>query len=129
MAVLWHGIDVVECRRMEEMVARHGGRFLERVFSSGERAYAQGRRRAAERLAGRFAVKEAVLKMLGTGWRNGLAWTDIETVNDGLGRPRVQLTGEAARLARERGIGEISVSITHGAGLAVASVVALGRGG
>lgn len=125
MSELFHGIDVAEVGRIEEMVRRHGERFLGRVFTELERAYAGRYRRQGERLAGRFAVKEAVMKLLGTGWRNGIAWTDVETVNDGHGRPGVVLRGEALRLAQQAGVGEMSVSITHAGGMAMASVVAL----
>ena len=127
MQVLFHGIDVVEVERIAEMLRRHEDRFLERVFTPAEQAYARRHRGLAQRLAGRFAVKEAVLKLLGTGWRNGLAWTDIETTNNPMGRPVVRLTGEALRLADEKGVDRVCVSITHAAGLAIASVVALGR--
>lgn len=120
-----HGIDVVECRRIAELRSRHGERFLKRVFTARELADLLPRRQAIEALAGRFAAKEAILKVLGTGWRGGIAWTDMEIVNDAAGRPVVRLSGCCARLAEERGIREISVSITHIRALAIASAVAL----
>ena len=129
MQLIGHGIDMTDCRRIRDLLDRHGRRFLDRVFTPDEQRYSHRHRNAVERLAGRFAVKEAVMKMLGTGWRGGVAWTDIETVNDVAGRPMVRLTGVCAELAQQRGITQISVSLTHTADLAVASVLALGRGG
>lgn len=113
MTKLYHGIDLVDDSRMEKVRQRHGERFLERVFTSLERQYCQKHRQQSERWAGRFAVKEAVMKMLGTGWSGGVAWTDIETINDPSGRPEVRLSGKTAQLAQEMGIEQISVSITH----------------
>ena len=128
MEVICHGIDLVDCERIAELIARHGERFLKRVFTEAEQAYSARYHKQAERLAGRFAVKEAVMKLLGTGWQNGIAWTDIEVVNDPLGRPEVKLAGRVAELAKEMGVEQISVSITHTKELAIASAIALGSG-
>ena len=127
MDVICHGIDLVDCNRIQELLARHGQRFLNRVFTPTEQEYSQRHRLQVERLSGRFAVKEAVMKMLGTGWQNGIAWTDIEVINDALGRPEVKLSGKVAAVAKELGIEQVSVSITHTSGLAVASAIALGN--
>lgn len=78
-----------------------------------------------ERLAGRFAAKEAILKLLGTGWRGKIAWTDIEIVNDPLGRPQVRLSGEVRKIASQQGVGDLSLSITHTANFVIASAVAI----
>ncbi len=126
MKVICHGIDLVDCTRIDKLRQQHGGRFLQRVFTERELQYCRSHRYQAERLGGRFAVKEAVMKMLGTGWQNGVAWTDIETVNDPLGKPIVTLTGAIDRIAAQMGIDQISVSITHTNNLAVASAIALG---
>ncbi len=127
MDVICHGIDLVDGTRIRELLDKHGQRFLDRVFTAGEQQYSQRHRLQVERLSGRFAVKEAVMKMLGTGWQNGIAWTDIEVVNDALGRPEVKLSGKVAGLAKDLGIEQVSVSITHTSGLAVASAIALGN--
>ena len=127
MTKLYHGIDLVDNARLEKILQRHGDRFLQRVFTPSEQHYCRQHRRQSERWAGRFAVKEAVMKMLGTGWRDGIAWTDIETVNDPTGRPEVRLSGTTAEKAQSMGIEQISVSITHIRDLATASVVALGK--
>jgi len=128
MRIICHGIDLVDCRRIEELADKHGRRFLDRIFTPAEQKYSNRHRHWPERLGGRFAVKEAVMKMLGTGWESGIAWTDIETLNDPSGKPKVQLSGKIDKIAHNIGIEQISVSITHTADLAIASAIALGKG-
>ncbi len=123
MRVIAHGIDMVECSRIDEAVERHGERFLRRVFTDHELTYARGRKRETEHLAGRFAAKEAVLKCLGTGWTNGICWTDIEVRNDPAGRPSVHLSGRCRELADAMGLASILISITHTSDHAIASAV------
>jgi len=125
MEIVAHGIDLVDCPRIEEMIKRHGQRFIERVFTAAEQAYADANKDRVEKLAGRFAAKEAILKLMGTGWRGKIAWTDIEIVNNAAGQPEVTLDGEVKKLADKFGIKHISVSITHTANFAIASAVAL----
>ncbi len=124
---LVHGIDLVDFARIEAMMTEHGERFLNRVFTRRERDEAQARRRPVERLAGRFAAKEAVFKLIGTGWRSGMAWTEIEVTNGPLGEPVVHLTGRVKEQAAAMGIAQIALSITHTADFAIASAVALRR--
>ena len=125
MQTIVQGIDLVDFPRIEQMLDRHGKRFLDRIFTSAEQAYAASNRNRTEKLAGRFAAKEAVLKMLGTGWRGKIAWTDVEVVNDSMGKPIVTLSGEVKRIADNLNIGQISMSITHTANFAIASAAAL----
>ena len=125
MKIVAHGIDLVDCPRIEEMVRRHGERFIERIFTAAERNYAETNKNRIEKLAGRFAAKEAVLKLVGTGWRGKIAWTDIEIINNSSGQPEVTLDGEVEKIADKLGIKHISVSITHTANFAIASAVAL----
>ncbi|MDY7109736.1 MAG: holo-ACP synthase [Planctomycetota bacterium] len=130
MDVIGHGIDLVEIARIEGMLAEHGARFRQRCFTDAEQAYAEaagGRR--AERYAARFAAKEAVLKALGTGWRDGIAWTDIEIVSEPSGRPGVTLGGRCAEIASELGIRRWRISLTHAGGFASASALACGGSG
>ena len=130
MHVLGHGIDLVQTRRIARLLQEHGDRFRNRCFTPAEQVYAEAaRRRRAERYAARFACKEAVLKALGTGWRNGIAWTDIEVLREPSGRPGLRLAGECARHAAGLGIARWLVSLSHAegdAGYAVASVIACG---
>lgn len=125
MEIVAHGIDLVDFPRIEEMAKRHGQRFLDRVFTAFEQAYAEANKNRMEKLAGRFAAKEAILKLMGTGWRGKIAWTDIEIVNNPSGQPKVNLSGEVEKIAKRLGIKHISVSITHTANFAIASAVAL----
>jgi len=127
MEIVAHGIDLVDCPRIEAMIERHGERFLQRVFTAAEQAYAEANKNEIEKLAGRFAAKEAVLKLMGTGWRGKIAWTDIEIVNNISGQPEVTLAGEVEKIADKLGIEHISVSITHTANFAIASAVALAQ--
>ena len=120
-----HGIDLVDCPRIEQMIERHGGHFLDRVFTPTEQEQADELKNRIERLSGRFAAKEAVLKMLGTGWRGKIAWTDIEVINNPLGQPQVTLTGEVKKIADEMKISEITLSISHTANFVMASATAL----
>jgi holo-[acyl-carrier protein] synthase len=93
------GSDLCDVRRIEQVLARHGDRFLDRVFTPTERAKAEGRANRAETYAKRFAAKEACAKALGTGFRRGVFWRDLGVVNQPSGRPTMQLSGGAlARL-------------------------------
>jgi len=125
MEIIAHGIDLVDCPRIEEMVNRHGRRFIDRIFTPREQAYAAANKNSTEKFAGRFAAKEAILKLMGTGWRGKIAWTDIEVINNPAGQPEVTLSGEVERLAAKMKIKHVSVSITHTANFAIASAVAL----
>jgi holo-[acyl-carrier protein] synthase len=125
MEIVAHGIDLVDCPRIEQMIQRHGERFIMRVFTAAEQAYAQANKNDVEKLAGRFAAKEAILKLMGTGWRGKIAWTDIEIINNAVGQPEVTLGGEVRKIADKLGINHVSVSITHTANFAIASAVAL----
>jgi holo-[acyl-carrier protein] synthase len=128
MPIVGHGIDLVDVPRIERMLNEHGDRFRERCFTAVELAAADASGRAAEFLAGRFAVKEAALKALGTGWSGGIAWTDVEVTPDNSGRPGVKVSGGAARIAESIGVARWWVSISHVGGHAVASVIAEGVG-
>jgi holo-[acyl-carrier protein] synthase len=126
MPILGHGIDIVETARLRRLIDEHGAHFLDRVFTAAEQAYCNtSRKRSLEHYAGRFAAKEAVLKVLGTGWRGGIAWTDVEVVKDPSGQPQVKLTGECARIARERGISRWHISISHIETHATASAIGM----
>ncbi|MFC1739468.1 holo-ACP synthase [Planctomycetota bacterium] len=78
MQIIAHGIDLVDFPRIEKLVKEHGERFLNKTFTPAEQSYAEANRNSIEKLAGRFAAKEAVLKLIGTGWRGKIAWTDID---------------------------------------------------
>jgi holo-[acyl-carrier protein] synthase len=117
------GIDIAEIDRIEAAIVRHGERFLQRVFTATEIAYCESHRNRAERYAGRFAAKEAAMKALGTGWRNGVRWVDIEVVREASGKPTLRLTGQAAEFASQLGARNITLSITHSGNMALAEVI------
>lgn len=123
MNVIAHGVDLVHCPRVARVWQTHGDRFLERVYTARERAYCLDCKDPVVRLSGRFAAKEAVMKMLGTGWRGGVEWTDIETLPDPLGKPLVTLHGVTAELARAVGIALVLISLSHAGDYACASAI------
>ena len=127
MAPITHGIDIVDCTRLENAIARHGEHFLHRVFTEAELAYCCGRKREIEHLAGRFAAKEAVFKALGTGWVSGISWQDVEVCNNEAGRPHVNLSGRCKEIAGTLGIAGILISISHAGSCAIASAIGVGR--
>lgn len=126
MKTISHGVDLVDCQRLSVVMGRHGQRFMERVFTAAEIAYCCGKKNKVEHLAGRFAAKEAVLKVLGTGWKNGIAWTDIEVINEPSGQPRVYLEGRCREIAKELGLETILISISHVKTHAIASAIGCG---
>jgi holo-[acyl-carrier protein] synthase len=124
MIVLETGVDMIEIARIAHALERFGQRFSDRFFTAAEQAYCAGR---PERLAGRFAVKEAVGKALGTGIGD-VRWVEIEVVCDGRGKPSLVLHGDARALAEQAGLTHWSVSLSHTATHAVGFAVATGRG-
>jgi holo-[acyl-carrier protein] synthase len=108
------------------MLGDHGERFLERCFTAREAAYAGESRRRTEHLAARFAAKEAVLKALGTGLRDGMSWTEIEVVTLASGQPALVISGRVGEVAAQAGIVEWMLSLTHSGTHAMASVIAVG---
>jgi holo-[acyl-carrier protein] synthase len=117
------GADIAEVARLREAIQRHGQRFLQRVFTPREISYCNGYRNADERFAARFAAKEAVMKALGTGWRRGITWRDIEVANAASGQPGLTLTGKAGELFRNLGGRRILLSLTHTDSYALAQVI------
>lgn len=127
MQVIGHGVDIVEVARIASMLEDHADRFLERVFTPSERAYADANpRRRNEHLAARFAAKEAAFKALGTGWAEGISWTEAEVIRDLSGKPSLAAHGAFAAIARSRGIARFWLSMSHTETHAIASVIAEG---
>lgn len=120
-----HGIDITDVSRIAEMLSNHGDAFWSRVFTPAERAYCESSpKRCPEHAAARFAAKEAAMKCLGTGWRDGIAWTDVEVLREPSGRPTLRVTGEALRIAQSQGVTRWHVSLSHTETHAIASVIA-----
>jgi holo-[acyl-carrier protein] synthase len=124
-AVLSVGTDIVECVRIAQMIDRHGELFLHRVYTIHEIAYCSARRSCTQHYAGRWAAKEAVLKVLGTGWSRGIRWTDIEVTNAASGSPSVSLYNQAAEIATKLKIANILITISHCRSYAVAYATAI----
>ena len=123
MAIVGHGMDIIEVDRIRRMLAAHPDRFVARTYTEAEVAYARREKREAEVYAGRFAAKEAIMKVLGTGWRQGVAFRDIEILQKPTGEPYVVLHGRTAEVAAERGIARIWITISHIEALATASAI------
>ena len=118
------GVDMIEIPRIARAIERWGDRFLQRVYTPNEIARCRGR---VSELAARFAAKEAISKALGVGiwWTGGISWTEAEVRSNRLGKPEVVLYGRAAEYAREQGLDQWAISLTHTNEHAIAMVVAL----
>ena len=125
MNVLGIGTDITEVLRIAQMIERHGELFIGRVYTPAEIDYCRARTMATQHFAGRWAAKEAVLKALGTGWRRGISWRDIEVRNLPGGRPQAFLKGGTLEVAEKLGIRCVLVSISHCRSHATAYAVAL----
>ena len=117
------GVDITLIDRMEAAIARRGRALLERVFTPAEIRYCEKHRHSAERFAGRFAAKEAAMKALGTGWRRGVRWVDIEVVRESSGKPTLKLSGATRAIADGLGVKNIAITITHDGNMAMAQVI------
>lgn len=129
MNVLGIGTDIIECLRIAQMIERHGELFIDRVYTAAEIEYCRSRKQATQHFAGRWAAKEAILKAIGTGWRRGISWRDMEVRNNEGGKPSVALRGGARDVVEQLGVGEILVTISHCRTHATAFAVALARDG
>jgi holo-[acyl-carrier protein] synthase len=121
--ILGIGSDLAEVDRIRASRLRFGDRFLRRVFADSEIAYALSKANLDERLAARFAAKEAGMKALGSGLSGGVTWKDFTVHREPSGRPILLLSGTAARLAAARGVARSHLSLTHTAAHAMAVVV------
>lgn len=125
--ILGLGTDIVEVDRISRMLADHGSHFLERIYSPEEIAHCMPRREPAPHLAGRWAAKEAVMKVLGTGFTAEVGWTDIEIKTLPSGQPYVQLHGRTHSTAEQLGIGEILITISHTDHYATATAIGIAK--
>jgi holo-[acyl-carrier protein] synthase len=123
MSVLGIGVDLVENARIEHSLERFGERFLQRVFTPGEIEYSQSMKYPARHLAARFAAKEAVSKAFGTGIGKTMGWKDIDVHRKPSGEPFVVLEGGAKKLAEDRGIGAVWITLSHTEHHAMAMIV------
>jgi holo-[acyl-carrier protein] synthase len=121
--ILGTGVDITEVPRIQQALDRYGERFLKRVFTAEEIRYCTGKPNAAERLAARFAAKEAGMKALGTGLRGGITWKDVEVVRLPGQRPQLQFHSRAAEVARALGCNRTHLSLSHTGEQAIAHVI------
>jgi holo-[acyl-carrier protein] synthase len=117
------GVDITETARIEHALQRHGERFSKRLYTPREIAYCEQFKNRAERFAARFAAKEAAFKALGTGWREGVRWLDVEVTHQPSGKPELVLTGRAGELARALGVTRTAVSLSHSNHYVIAQVI------
>ena len=127
MMIIGHGIDLIDIRRVEKTINKFGNRFINRIFTKGEIIRSDNRNKRIESYAKRFAAKEACSKALGTGFRSGVYWRDIEVVNEKTGKPVLKLTGGAykrlEKLIPYNSSYNISLSITDDYPWAQANVI------
>ncbi|HTY20421.1 MAG TPA: holo-[acyl-carrier-protein] synthase [Geobacteraceae bacterium] len=121
------GIDIVDISRFERFVREDNQPLFRRVFTPAEQAYCTAKKRSAQHYALRFAAKEAFVKAMGTGLRDGISWRDMEVVNDPLGKPELKLCGRAEELFRQKNLGRIFLSLSHDGNYAIASVILEGE--
>lgn len=107
------GVDVVQISRIDSLLNRWGGRFLQRVFTKKEIQYCLLRKDPSPHLAVRFGAKEAFLKALGVGYSEGVRWKDIEVIRNSSGSPRIQLHNHTRTLCQRHGINKIHLSMSH----------------
>jgi len=117
------GVDIAEVGRIKAAVERFGERFLKRVFTPAEVRYCMGKLNAAERLAARFAAKEAGMKAIGTGLRHGVTWQDVEVLRLPGQRPILKFSGKAAEFADRLGCKRTHLSLSHTKEQAIAYVI------
>jgi len=117
------GIDVAEVPRIAAAIDRFGQRFIQRIFTPAEIRYCDAKANRMERYAARFAAKEAGMKALGTGWNYGVRWRDIEVVRQPGQRPTIVFHGKAAEFAKNLGVVNAALSITHTAEQSIAQVI------
>lgn len=117
------GVDIAEVARIRSTIEKRGEAFLRRIYTPGEIAYCERFKNKFERYAGRFAVKEAAMKALGTGWSRGVRWVDLEVIREQSGRPTLVIRGKAGKIAARLGVKNIAVTITHTAEQALAQVI------
>lgn len=127
MQIIGIGTDITECLRIANMIERHGELFISRVYTDQEISYCSTRKAATQHYAGRWAAKEAVLKALGTGWRRGISWRDVEVVSMPSGAPVISLHAGAREVAESQGIKRVHISISHARSHAIAYAIAEGE--
>jgi len=126
MQILGLGSDIIECLRIAQMIEHYGELFIQRVYTDLEITYCSSKSAATQHYAGHWVAKEAVLKALGTSWRQGIRWRDIEIRHHSGRAPTIALGGGARDVLQRSGIREMHISISHCRSHAVAYAIAEG---
>lgn len=121
--ILGTGIDTVEIARFQKFLDEDNQPLLNRLLTATELAYCCPKKQSASCLAARFAAKEAFVKAMGTGLRDGMSWTEMEVVNDQLGKPSLRFSGRTQQLLAKHGTAKVHLSLSHDGGHAVAVVI------
>ena len=127
MDVVGIGTQVMECARVRKLIDRHGEAFLKQVYTPREVMACNGKTHSTEQFTAIWAAKEAVFRALGTTWRRGVEWTDVEVICENGGPPQVVVTGATRELLAARGVGPILLTMAHCRSFATATAIA-GRG-
>ena len=125
MEIVGLGTQVMECARVRKMIDQHGEVFLKQVYTDGEVAHCNTKRQSTEHFTALWAAKEAVFRALGTTWKRGMNWADVEVVHDNGSPPRVVVVGQTAELLAVRGVSQILLSTAFCRDFATATAVAV----
>lgn len=128
MQIVGTGVDIVEISRIKQAVKKWSDRFLKRIFTAKELAYANGKSIPCQHLAARFAAKEAVLKAIGDSTIHRIEWVNVEILNDEHGKPVVNFSGHAKKVKQEKNISDIIISMSHTRTYAVANAIMIKNG-
>ena len=128
MEILGIGTQVMECVRVRKLIDQHGETFLRQVYTDREIRYCNGKTKSTEQFTAVWAAKEAVFRSLGTTWRRGVNWTDVEVICENGGGPRVLLAGMTQELMATRGVGAFLLTMAHCRTFATATSIAVGDG-
>lgn len=126
MDIVGLGTQVMECTRVRKLIDKHGEAFLQQVYTAREVRFCNGKSQSTEQFAAIWAAKEAVFRCLGTTWKRGTNWTDIEIVCEPGGGPRVLVGGATAELIAARHVGDILLTMAHCRPFATATAIAVG---
>jgi holo-[acyl-carrier protein] synthase len=130
MEVVGIGTQILECARVRKLIDRHGETFLGQVYTDRETRFCNGKAHSTEQFTAVWAAKEAVFRSLGTTWRRGICWTDVEVVCENGGGPTVVVSGATRELMTAKGVGSILLTMAHCRAFATATSLAVkGDGG
>ena len=124
MEILGLGTQVMECARVRQLIDSHADAFLRQVYTDREVGYCNGRKQTTEQFTALWAAKEAVFRALGTTWKRGMSWADVEIVHDSGGPPQVVVSGSTRELMTARGVNHFLLTMAHCRGFATATVIA-----